>query len=345
VTITQSAPARQVGDDHRLPPAARALILIRDQGLAGLWVILVIGFSITGPHFFSTATGVSILNSAAITSIFAAGLGIGVMTGVLDLSVPGTAAVAGVVVGLLMNDGLPVWLCLMAGMAVGVVVGAVNGYAVIQGFDPLIVTIGMLSMLSGLALVLTGGLDVSGLGALAFLGTRRSLGIPSPVYVSVLVFVVLTVVLKFTRAGMRLLAVGGNSEAARRVGINVGRYRILGFVISGVCAAIGGVVNAAYISIATPTASTAVIFQALTSVALAGVPFVGGRGSLPRVFLGGVVLATISAGLLSVGVQTYWATITTGALLIAALAMQLWTTSAISNVLVAGREAQGAGWR
>lgn len=341
--MTQTAPAQQVGDDHRLPPAARALILIREQGLLGLWVLLVIGFSFAGPNFFSTATGVSILNSAAITSIFAAGLGIGVMTGVLDLSVPGTAAVAGVVVGLLIKDGVPLWLALAAGVAVGVVVGIVNGLTTLQGFDPLIVTIGMLSMLSGAALVLTGGLDVSGLGALDFLGTERTLGIPSPVYVSVLVFVVLTVILKFTRTGMRLLAVGGNSEAARRVGIRVGRYRILGFIISGVCAAIGGIVNAAYISIATPTASTGVIFQALTSVALAGVPFVGGRGSLPRVFLGGVVLATISAGLLSAGVQTYWATITTGALLIAALAMQLWTTRAISNALVTDRVTPGRG--
>ena len=336
--MTQTVSASPKGDDHRLPPAARVLILLREQGLLGLCVLLVIGFGIAGrPHFLTIATGVSILNAAAITSIFAAGLGIGVMTGVLDLSVPGTAAVVGVVVGKLINGGVPVWPALAVGVAVGVVVGVVNGLATLRGFDPLIVTIGMLSVLSGVALVISGGYDISGLEDLAFLGTQRRLGIPAPVYVSFLVFAVLTILLRFTRAGMRLLAVGGNSEAARRVGIRVGRYRIVGFVISGICAAIGGIVSTAYISLASPTASTGVIFQALTSVALAGVPFVGGRGSLPRVYLGGVVLATISTGLLIAGVQTYWATITTGVLLFAALAMQQWTTKAISRALLADR--------
>ena len=205
--MTQTVSASPKGDDHRLPPAARVLILLREQGLLGLCVLLVIGFGIAGrPHFLTIATGVSILNSAAITSVFAAGLGIGVMTGVLDLSVPGTAAVVGVVVGKLMKGGVPVWPALAVGVAVGVVVGVVNGLATLRGFDPLIVTIGMLSVLSGVALVISGGYDISGLDDLAFLGTQRSLGIPAPVYVSILVFFVLTILLKFTRAGMRLLA-------------------------------------------------------------------------------------------------------------------------------------------
>jgi len=340
MTHTGSVP--EVRAENQLPPRVTVLIVIRDQGLFVLWALLVVIFAIAArPHFLTTATGISILNTAAISSIFAAGLGIGVMTGVLDLSVPGTAAVAAVAMGMIIRDGGPVWIGLVVGVLVGVAVGLINGWITVRGFDPLIATIGMLSVLSGLALVLSGGLDIAGLSSLDFLGTNRYLGIPGPVYVSIAVFALLTVMLKFTRAGMRLLAVGGNGEAARRVGIKVNNYRVLGFVISGVCAAIGGIVNASYIAIASPTASTSVIFQALTAVALAGVPFTGGRGSLPKVFVGGVVLATINAGLLIMGVQTYWATIATGVLLIGALVVDRSTNTSISKLLVTGRAGAG----
>ncbi|PRY18290.1 ABC transporter permease [Kineococcus rhizosphaerae] len=325
------------GDSHRLPPRVTALIFVRDQGLLILWVLLIAVFSVTGaPYFFTVGTGVSVLNTAALTSLFAAGLAIGVMTGVLDLSVPGTAAVVGVGVALLVKAGVPVWCALVVGLLVGVVVGTVNGLITIRGFDPLIVTIGMLSVLTGAALVLAGGVDITGLTQLSFLGTQRYAGIPAPVYIAVALFLALTVMLKYTRVGTRLLAVGGNVEGARRVGLRTNFYRVLAFVISSVCAAVGGIVNASYISIAQPGASTGVIFTALTAVALAGVPFTGGRGSLPKVFLGTVVLATISAGLLISAVQTYWATIATGVLLIGALALNKGTSDSISRLLQSG---------
>jgi ribose transport system permease protein len=337
MSVTPTGSVHAGGAGHRLPPRVSALIFIRDQGLLVLGVLLVILFSILGaPHFFTVGTGINVLNAAAITSIFAAGLGIGVMTGVLDLSVPGTAAVVGVGVALLIKSGVPVWVALIIGIMIGVLVGLLNGLVAIRGFDPLIVTIGMLSVLSGTALLLAGGYDITGMTALSFLGTQRYLGIPAPVYIAVVLFIVLTVMLKFTRAGTRLLAVGGNAEGARRVGIRTEYYRVLGFVISAVCAAVGGIVNTAYITIAQPAASTGVIFTALTAVALAGVPFVGGRGSLPKVFLGTVVLATISAGLLISGVPTFWATIATGVLLIGALALNKGTSESISRLLLLG---------
>lgn len=335
MTVTETGTVHQVGADNRLPPKVAGLIFLRDQGLIVLWIAIIVLFSIWGaPYFFTLPTGLSILNSAAITAIFAAGIGVGVMTGVLDISVPGTAAVAGVTAALVLKPGGPVWLAIALALAVGVVVGLINGFVSIRGFDPLIVTIAMLSVLSGTALILAGGYDIGGLSALEFLGTRSYFGIPAPVIIVVVVFAVLTVMLGRTRAGVRLLAVGGNAEAARRVGISVNRYRVLGFVISGLCAALGGIVNTAYISTATPTASTGVIFTALTAVALAGIPFTGGRGSLPKVLLGAVVLATISAGLLLAGVQTYWALIATGVLLVAGLALQRWTGAQISRLIL-----------
>lgn len=335
--MTVTASVHQPVSNERLPARVRGLIFVRDQGLLVLWIAIVIAFAFWGaPHFFTLATGISILNSAAIASIYAAGLAIGVMTGVLDLSVPGTAAVAGIVTALMLKSGAPVAVAILAGLAVGVLVGVVNSLIVIRGFDPLIVTIAMLSVLSGVALILAGGYNISGLSELTFMGTQNYLWIPAPVYIALGVFLVLTLFLKLTRPGMRLLAVGGNAEAARRVGIAVPRYRITGFAISGFCAALGGIVTSAYITTASPGASVTIVFDAITAVALAGIPFVGGRGSLPRVALGAIVIATISAGLLLAGVQSYWSSVVTGLLLIGGLALNMWTTRMSSKLLVSG---------
>ncbi|WP_290805662.1 ABC transporter permease [Herbiconiux sp.] len=337
MTVATIASVHQIARGEKLPGRVRGLILVRDQGLLALFIVLVIVFAFWGaPHFFTLATGISVLNSAAIAGIYAAGVTVGVMTGVLDLSVPGTAALAGVVTGLLLQGGAPVPLALLAGLAIGCVVGLVNGLIAIRGFDPLIVTIAMLSALGGLSLLLANDYNISGLTQLQFMGTQTYLGIPAPVYIAVLVFAALTVFLRYTRTGMRLLAVGGGREAARRVGIEVNRYRVLGFMISGFCAALGGIVTTAYITTAVPSASVGIVFSAMTAVALAGVPFVGGRGSLPRVALGAVVVSTISAGLLLAKVPTDWSSIVTGALLVGGLGLNMWTTKTTSKLLLSG---------
>lgn len=336
---TRTRTVSKLSPSNSLPWKIRGLLLVRDQGLMALWIAIIIVFAFWGsPYFLSVATGISVLNAAAIAGIYAAGVAVGVMTGVLDLSVPGTAALAGVVTGALLQAGLPVGVAIMVGLLMGLVVGLVNALVVLRGFNPLIVTIAMLSVLSGAALLVAGSYNISGLTALVFMGTQTYFGIPAPVYIAVVLFFILTVFLKFTRAGTRLLAVGGSAEAARRVGIAVSWYRILGFVISGVCAALGGIVTAAYITTAVPTASVGTVFTAMTAVALAGVPFIGGRGSLPRVGLGVVVVATISAGLLLAKIPSDWSSVVTGVLLVGGLGLNMWTTNKSSKLLLASSD-------
>lgn len=336
--MTVTASIHQLSPSLRLPWKVRGLVLVRDQGLLALWIAIVIVFSIWGaPYFLTVATGITVLNTASIASIYAAGVAVGVMTGVLDLSIPATAAFAGVVTALLLQSGAPVAVAILVGLAGGIVIGIINGLVVIVGdFEALIVTIAMLTALSGVSLLLADNYNISGLIELTFLGTQTYLGVPAPVYVAVALFVVLTVFLKRTKIGTRLLAVGGNAEAARRVGISVGRYRVLGFAISGFCAAVGGIVTTAYITTAVPGAAIGIVFSAMTAVALAGIPFIGGRGSLPRVALGAIVVATISAGLLLAGVPSDWSSIVTGVLLVGGLALNKWTTRTTSKLLLQG---------
>jgi ribose transport system permease protein len=336
------------GDD--VPRSVSVLVFLRDRGIFLLWGLLIVAFAFwCSPYFFTVDNALLVANAGALTALFAAGVGIGIMTGVLDLSLPGTAALSGCVCGWLLTNGHSTWLALLAGLAVGVAVGIVNGLISLRGFNPIIVTIGTLSVLTGLAAVVAGGYTFPGLTQLEFMGTHRYLqvqghflwreegfpGIPAPVFIVAAVFVVGTVFLTRTRDGLRLMAVGANAEAVRRAGIASNRYVVLGFVISGFLAAVGGLVNTANVTEANPNASPAIIFTALTAVALAGVSLTGGRGSLPRVLVGALILATISNGLTIRGIQPYWATVLTGALLLASLLIERVLQTSVENRLMA----------
>ena len=325
-----------------VPRAVSTLVFLRDRGIFMLWGLLIVVFAFwCAPYFFTTDNALLIANSAALTALFAAGVGIGVMTGVLDLSLPGTAAIASCVCGWLLTHGQPTWLGLAAGLACGVAVGLSDGLIPQRAFNPIIVTIGTLSVLSGLAAVVAGGYTFPGLTQLQFMGTHRYLkfgsfsGVPAPVFIVAVVFLVGTVFLTRTRDGLRLMAVGGNAEAVRRAGIHSDRYKVLGFVISGVLSALGGLVSTAVVTEASPSASPQIIFSALTAVALAGVALTGGRGRLPRILVGALILATISNGLTIRGIQPYWATVATGALLLGSLLLERVIQTSVSNRLMA----------
>jgi ribose transport system permease protein len=328
------------GDD--VPRAVNLLVFLRDRGIFMLWGLLILVFAFwCSPFFFTVDNALLVANAAALTALFAAGVGIGIMTGVLDLSLPGTAAISACVCGWLLAHGYATWIGLAAGLVCGVLVGIANGLIALRGFNPIIVTIGTLSVLSGLAAVVAGGYTFPGLTQLEFMGTHRYLGfgtfsgVPAPVFIVTVVFVIGTVFLTRTRDGLRLMAVGGNAEAVRRSGINSDRYKVLGFVISGLLASLGGLVTTAVVTEATPSASPAIIFSALTAVALAGVALTGGRGSLPRVAVGALILATITNGLTIRGIQPYWATVCTGALLLGSLLLERIIQSSVQERLMA----------
>jgi ribose transport system permease protein len=272
-----------------------------------------------GPTFATWTNVTLILGAAAITALYAAAVAFGVIAGALDLSVPGTAALAGVLTGELVTAGCPAVPAVMAGVSSGMIVGAVNGIAVAWGLNALVVTIAMLSILSGIAAVIADGVPVSGVTQLDAIGTASYIDIPGPVFLVAAVYAAGTLFLTQTRAGARLLAVGGGAETARRAGVASDRYRTLGFVLSGACAALGGIVTAATITQASPTVNAAVLFDALTAVAVSGMPLTGGRGSLPRVLVGALIIASIASAIAIKGVPPYWTTVATGLLLVAAL--------------------------
>ncbi|WP_062202075.1 ABC transporter permease [Demequina salsinemoris] len=318
----------------------RGMIFLRDRGIFVLWIALILAFAIwANPYFATLNNAVLIANAASISAIFAAGVAVGIICGALDLSIPGVAALSSCVAGWMLVNGLPIWLALATGIVLAAGVGLVNGLISLRGFNPIIVTIAMLSITSAIASIVAGGYTFPGLSMLDFMGTHRYLGVPAPVWICAGVFLVGTVFLTKTRDGIRLMAVGGSAEAVRRSGIHSDRYIVFAFIISSTCAGLGGLVTTAVVTEANPSASPALIFTALTAVALAGVSLAGGRGSLPRVLVGALVLATISNGLTIKGIQPYWATGVTGVLLIGSLTLERWVSKSVSKRLMATAQA------
>ena len=312
----------------------KALVFLRDRGIMVLWLVLVAAFAFwAAPYFFTLANAALIANAASLTAVFAAAVAFGILSGALDFSIPGTATLSAVIAALVINSGAPVWLGIVVSIAAGVGVGILNGSLVQRGLNPLVVTIATLTVMGGVAQLLSGGVPVTGISQLTWMGSTQYFGIPAPVFVVAIVFLVGWVFLSQTRSGVRLMAVGGNIEAVRRVGIRAERYRILGFVLSGVCASIGGLLVMATTTQASPNPSVELLFSALTAVALSGMPLTGGRGSLPRVLVGALIIATIASALIIRGIPPYIATIATGVLLVLALAFERAMSSAVAKRL------------
>lgn len=333
-SIAFAVNAERAGTDSGGPTGVRTLVLLRDRGILVLWILLVLVFAFwAAPYFFTLANAALVANSAALTAIFAAAVGFGILSGALDFSIPGTATVAGVVAAIVLHAGLPVWAGIVAAIAVGIAVGTLNGVLVQRGLNPLVVTIATLTVMGGLAQLLAGGVPITGISQLGWMGSVSYLGVPAPVFVVALVFLLGWLFLTQTRAGVRVMAVGGNIEAVRRVGIRADRYRIFGFILSGICASIGGLLIVASTTQASPNPSTDLLFSALTAVALSGMPLTGGRGSLPRVLVGALIIASIADALVIKGVAPYFATIATGVLLVLALVFEKLMSAAVAKRL------------
>lgn len=317
------------------PDSLSLLVLTKEWGIVVLLGLLLILFSFwAGPIFATPVNFALIISASALPAIYAAAIAIGVFSGALDLSVPGIAALSGIVLAMMINGGISIWIAIPVAILVGGLIGLINGLIVLTGVNALAVTIGTLSVTGGLAAILSGGLPLFGLDSLAFIGTDKYFGIAGPVIVVLIVYVVITIFLTQTRGGTRYLAAGGNPEALRRVGVNSDMFKVLGFVLSGLLSGVAGFLTAAITNQASPTPAVGQLFIGLTAVALSGISLAGGRGSLPKVWVGALVLATISSALVIMNIQPYVTQVVTGALLILALVSQLLLNNAVSKQVV-----------
>ena len=310
-----AVPGRPTSDFRQL--AGRAA---RQAGLLLVIVLMVVGFGAARPFFFSGDNLLNILLQAAVVGILALGQTFVLLTGGIDLSLGSTVAVAAVCAGLL-SQSVSGPLAVLGGLAVGGLCGAVNGVLItVTNITPFIVTLGTMSIYSGLALIIAGGQAVYGIpsgfqdvlaGAVA--------GIPIPVVLFVLLTALAALVLKYTRFGEYLVAIGGNAEVARLAGISVARQTAAAYVVSGMAAGLAGAILAARLGAADPTLGADLLLTAIAATVMGGTKLAGGEGSMVGAAFGAVLIATLTAGLTTLNVQAFYQQVAVGAAIIIAL--------------------------
>ena len=312
-------------------------LLLEGRAFFALIAIILI-FSLLSPVYFSANNFLTMSSHVAIFGLLAIGMLLVILTGGIDLSVGSTLALAGVFAGFLMQGvsfeafGVavypPVWAVAVLTCALGAFVGVINGVLVAYLKVPAFVaTLGMLYVARGVALLMTDGLTYNNLGGSAglgntgfdWLGFNRLFGIPMGVLILAAVAIAAMLALSRTPFGRWVYSTGGNARAAELSGVPVKRVQVTVYVLSGVCAAIAGLVLSSQLTSAGPTAGTTYELTAIAAVVIGGAALTGGRGTVKGTLLGAFVIGFLSDGLVIIGVSSYWQTVFTGAVIVLAV--------------------------
>ncbi len=287
--------------------------------LIGLCVIL----SLTAGNFATFNNVVTVLRTVSTTGLLAVGVSLAIMLGGIDLIAGAMIACSGVLVVVSMERaGLPMIVAIAIGVVLGVIVGLINGSLVAySGIHPFVVTLAMQSILRGAAYLLAGGMPVPLYVNDVFpkIGTGSLWGVPLPAVYMLVVFFLYYMLLNKTRLGRHIYAVGGNATAAEFSGINVKKVKIFVWTVSGILAAIAGIVLSARLSSGQPSTSLGAETDAIAASVLGGTSMYGGTGSAGGVLIGVLIIGIISNGLTLLHVDSNWQYVAKGIIILLAV--------------------------
>ncbi|MCS0605361.1 substrate-binding domain-containing protein [Streptomyces sp. LP11] len=288
--------------------------LLLDNGALTALIVLVVALSALSGDFLTTDNLLNIGVQAAVTAILAFGVTFVIVSAGIDLSVGSVAALSATVLAWsATSHGVPVFLALVLAVATGVAAGLVNGFLIAYGkLPPFIATLAMLSVARGLSLVISGGVPIPFPDSVSHLGDTLGDWLPVPVLVMVLMGVIAAVVLGRTYIGRSMYAIGGNEEAARLSGLRVKRQKLAIYALSGVFAAVAGVVLASRLSSAQPQAADGYELDAIAAVVIGGASLAGGTGKASGTLIGALILAVLRNGLNLLNVSAFWQQVVIG---------------------------------
>ena len=320
--------AATAASSRHLSPRARASLgfFARYATIIGL-IAMIAAFSLLSPRAFPTLGNfTNVLNQASLSMIIAGGLTLAVIVGELDLSIGFAASLHGVLVtGLIVSNGLPIPVAILIVLVLGALIGLVNGLIVTKArVNSVIATLGIGTILTGLAFAYSAGVPIVAGVPEAFLQLslgRWLLGIPNNIVIMALVLGGLWVLVERTSLGQEIQAVGGNPAAARLAGIDVDRIKILGFVVSGLCAALTGILLASRLGSGTTSAADSYLLTAFAAVFLGSATMRDGEFHVLGTFVGVLIIAFGFNGLNIFGAPTFSQYIFQGAILIVAVGL------------------------
>lgn len=308
--------------------------------IAAFFLLCCVVFAASSPFFLLAGNLLNLLRQLAPMLIVAIGMTFVITVGGIDLSVGSIVALTNALAAIALAAGVPWPAVVLAMLLLGAVIGAVQGWFIAyQKIPSFIVTLAGLSMLRGLALLLTKGYSIPIEGAPDFVMIGRGwlLGIPIPGILAIVIAAIGYVTLDRTRYGRQVVAVGANPEAARRVGMPARRVEASAFVLTGIASACAGLIIAARLGSGSSNAAVGFELDVIAAVVLGGTSLLGGSGTIIGTVLGALTIAVIGNGLILIHTSPFLVQIVTGAIILAAI----WLNTRVFARLTNRRRAAG----
>ena len=289
-------------------------------------ILTLIIFGILYRQFLTFSNISNILLQSSILGIVAGGMTFVILSGGIDLSVGSVVALTSAIsAGLEVNMHLPWYIAFLGAIAIGALFGAINGGLIVYGgLQPFIATLTTMAIARGVTLTYTQGYPISGMSDMfLFWGSGDIHGFPVPIIVLIFVLLILYIVLRKTRFGFHIFAVGGYEQAARITGININRVKFMVYVVSGITAAIGGILLAGRLWSAQPNAALGFELDAIAAVVLGGTSLFGGVGGIGGTIIGTLIMGSLDNGLRLLGVTSYVQQVIKGAVFVLAVLLDL----------------------
>jgi ribose transport system permease protein len=292
--------------------------------LVSIGIGIAVYFKVGENLFFTSDNILTLLRQASFNAIMAAGVSVVIITAGIDLSIGSVWALSSVVMAFVcVNKGLAWTLSVLIGLAVGLACGIINGWGVtLLRIPPFVATLGMMSIARGLAEVITGGFQISGLpDAFQWWGQGDIFGVPVPVIVAVGVIVLTWALLRFTRLGRYIYAVGGNEAAAHLSGVPVNRVKLFAYAYCGTLAALAGLLATARMGSVRPSDALGYELDAIAASVIGGISLMGGQGSVLGTAIGAALIGVLRNGMVLLDVSAFWQKVVIGVVIIIAVAL------------------------
>lgn len=296
-------------------------LFARKYGMLIVLVLFVIGVSFMTPNFVSVDNFLNVARQVSLTALLAAGMTIVIISGGIDLSIGGLLALTSCVCATLLTNGTSIFLAILVTVLVGAVAGLSNGYIIGKtNIAPFIITLATLSIFKGITLLFTNArpIPISN-EAFSVLGQGHIGKIPLPIFFMLIIFIVTYIILKKTKLGRYVYAIGGNEKSAILAGINVPLVKTAVYTLSGIAVALTGIIYTARLQSGVPTLGTGVELTIITAVVLGGTSFTGGRGSIWGTLVGVFILGVLNNALNLLGVSAFFQDIVTGIVVLLAV--------------------------
>lgn len=299
------------------------------SGLILVIIVVCIFLSLRSPNFLTQKNLLNVLRQISVYGILACGQAFAMMTGGIDLQVGSVAGLCGAIVTKLVVGGsIPLVPAMFIGMAVGACAGALAGGIISRtGIPAFIMTLGLQISLRGVTYLVCEGKPIGNLPeSMLNLGVGTVGDIPIPILFMIAAFIFVGIILSKTSFGRSVYAVGGNYQAAHHSGINAKQVIMYAYMISGILAALAGVILSARNASAQPTAGNAFETEAIAACAMGGVSFSGGKGAITGIFLGALLMGIINNGMNLMYISSYWQLVVKGCIIIASVLYSIYSS-------------------